>query len=306
MTRREKTLAACIGAIVLLFAVYKVYDWVYGPQGMFAFRENQLRNLETQVADKETELLIAQDNVAQLRSWEQQSLPPNPDQARELYYSWLHDTLVDSELDFNIGGPSSGTARRNSAYQQLSFNVSASGSLQRLSRFLYDFYRGNHLHKIRSLDVKSQDNGSELKVTMSIDALILPGSTNTDQLNADTSDRLAHEDFSEYTETIVERNPFAPFRPAADARPIDVARHAYITAIIDNGQVRQAWLTVRTTGETHRLKVGEDFSVGELQGTVDEIRPGEVIISFEGEDQPQRIRRGSNLREAVAFADEAS
>ena len=58
----------------------------------------------------------------------------------------------------------------------------------------------------------------------------------------------------------------------------------------------QAWINVRTTGETLRVHEGDDVKVGALKGKVESIEPRLLVIKTDDE-KPLRVQLGHSLRE---------
>lgn len=80
----------------------------------------------------------------------------------------------------------------------------------------------------------------------------------------------------------------------------DTAKFTYLTAVLDVGGQPEAWLLVRTTGQTLKLQVGEKFDVGTMQGVIRRI--GEQDVEVETADGKRwLISIGENLREGFAL-----
>ncbi len=75
-----------------------------------------------------------------------------------------------------------------------------------------------------------------------------------------------------------------PPEAAPPPRPsFDTAKYAYVTGIIQENDRPEVWITNRTEGRRLRLYEGDEFEVGQFQGTVRRIREKTVEIFSEGD-----------------------
>nr|NIL98747.1 hypothetical protein [Planctomycetales bacterium] len=138
--------------------------------------------------------------------------------ARSLYQAWLlelvnHVGLVGPSID------SSEPVATKSGYHLLSFSVRGNGTLEQLTKFLFEFYNAVHLHQISSLNITPKASIDELELFISIDALAVPGAADKDgnprkgqlasrdQLSSPWSGRLASANLDDYR-LIADRNVF--------------------------------------------------------------------------------------------------
>ncbi|MBL9124701.1 MAG: hypothetical protein JNG90_13780 [Planctomycetaceae bacterium] len=290
MQKREKVLAGVVGLLVLGFAG----NWLFQQalQGPLNARYERITKLKNDIARKEKELRLAQQAGKKLTAWQRQSLPRDPEVARSLYQEWLLDEV--SRAGFKLPNVDSGQATaKKGAYQRIAFSVRGQATLEQLTRFLYDFYRANHLHQIQRLSINPVANSPELDLSLSIEALILPDSDRKDRLSTERSTRLASEALSDYR-VLVERNFFGQ-----GAGDYDAADFAQLTAITDVDGAPQAWFKLQTSGETLRLSEGQSFEIGQFRGTVAEIRPPDLIVA--SDDQRWLLTLGENLSQATAL-----
>ena len=82
------------------------------------------------------------------------------------------------------------------------------GSLQQVSRFLFDFYQGGHLHKINSIAFNPIGGGSEIDFGATIEAIGLSRCQRKGELSSESFQRLRSSTFPEY-QMIARRNLFA-------------------------------------------------------------------------------------------------
>ena len=81
---------------------------------------------------------------------------------------------------------------------------------------------------------------------------------------------------------------------AASPKPeFDDAMHAYFTATIQVDGRYQAWIHVRTTGETLRLFEGDAVKVGLFDGKIVSIEPRMLVVKCN--DEELHVELGHNL-----------
>lgn len=294
MQRREKILAAFVGALV---AVY-LANWLYGAayRDPIDSRMARVERLKTEIQEQELQLRRARLAAVQLSGWREQSLPPDIEVARSLYQNWLLQLVERAE--FNTPHVDSAEAGgKQGIYRNLPFTVRGRATLDQLTRFLYDFYRADHLHQIQRLAIIPVPKTRELDVTLLIDALVLPEAPPSNQLGTRRSERLAYASLADY-QPIVVRNLFGE----GGANRFDAADHAYLTAILDVDGRPHAWFTLRTESEVLKLGIGETVEVGQFRGTVAEIDGRDVILASENERW--LITLGENLSQATALPPE--
>ena len=101
--------------------------------------------------------------------------------------------------------------------------------------------------------------------------------------------------------SVVDPPPPEPERPRPPS--FDDAKFAYVTTLMEVNGTPQLWLSLRTTGETLRLKVGDQFEVGEVEGVVSRIDFDLREVEMEWDGQLHRIRRGQSLGQAQPVED---
>lgn len=308
MTPRERWLAMiAAGALALVAAKYG-YDFVSSE---YSARYDQLGQLEQDLASRKALILRGQRSSRQMREWERRSLPPDPNLGRTLYHNWLVQLADQAKLS-GVQISSTTPISRGDAYKKLTYSVHARGSLEQVTRFMYDFYRANHLHLVRSLTLTPEADQKGLDFLATVEALMVPTAEERATLGTEKSDRLAWSKWEDYQQPIVERNLFAPYTPPPPPPretpvvkptvkppgppPFDVAKFAYLTAILDVHGKPQAWLHVRTTGELLKLHAGDEFKVGEMHALVMSIERRGMQYSAAG--KLHWLTLGKNLREA--------
>lgn len=206
MTKREKTLAALVGMLLVLACLF------YGFRILsreFNDRSNQLRALEGQVRDKHRAVMFSQPAADRMRLYERRALPANVEKARSLYQTWLLKSVTDVGFqEPNVNVVASASSR--DLYHQLGFTVSGRGNIKQLTEFLYSFYSADYLHRIRRLHAKRILGSKNLDVAMAIEALSLPTANHIDRLSNFPSGRLAQGERDDYLQAILARNLSGP------------------------------------------------------------------------------------------------
>src|SRR3954447_14238809 len=97
----------------------------------------------------------------------------------------------------------------------------SNGSLSSLVSFLYEFYRSPQLHQITRLQVSRPPGGTQLQITIDVEALCLKGAVATDKLPEGDSKRLKLANADTYKKSMAERDivtAYTPPRPPAPPR----------------------------------------------------------------------------------------
>jgi hypothetical protein len=299
LRKREKILAIAAGVVVVLLLGRLL--WVGDGRSRAALRDERDR-LVAEKAKRQARVDAADEPAAQLTAWEQRSLPAEPANARSLYLGFLRE-LADRaglrQLDVVSGEGQS----VKGIFTRLSFTIRGRVRLAELTQFLYDFYSAGHLQQLKRLEVKPVDNGRDLDVVLSIEALSLPGADRRDRLAKTSFTRLHFTRPADYTDVIVARNLFAPYVPPAIVRAptrprVDASQFTFITGITEAGSQRQVWLEERLTDRKVRLLEGEAFDAAGAHGTVQSIGERDVVIEWDG--RTRRYHVGDNLRGGTA------
>ncbi len=291
MKYRMHISAVVFGGLIL----YLAGDWL--PEDALTLpwaRSNDLADrMRQRIEERKTELVVTKQIR---RAIEARSLPSNPDVARSLYRAWLlelvrHVGFSGSNVD------SSEPVSRQGMYRTLSFSTRGRGTLAQLTKFLFEFYRADHLHQIRTLGITPLGS-DQFDLSISIDAFALPTADRKDQLSSGTSDRLASNHLADY-DVIVQRNLFG-----TGGSP-DAANQTYLTSVIYVNDRSVAWFNLRMDGRILKLRKGDSLvqttdgirrlhrvgdldavqlsrAIGEI-GTVSEIEDGDVIVESAGQ-----------------------
>ena len=280
-----------LGAVALLALLY-TGDLVYrhGVEGPRANAARQRIKLEKRIRSTRLALAKGKQAATRLEQLESQSLPWNIEVARSEYQAWLLQRVQQAKLQ-NPHVDSSepiaffaGRGRRKSPdYYQLAFTLRTRGNLKQVVDFLFHFYRADHLHKIRAMNLNPVGRDRYIDLTLSIEALALRTALRETELSHGVSERLASADRSDY-QPMVRRNLFS------DGRASLAAKRIRLTAVTRNrsGTI-EAWFRVNPAGKTQILRAGEPLACPGLEVRVQRILSAEVLVAVDGETIRLRV-----------------
>ncbi len=289
---RKRLLTIVLGLVILYFGGdFVLRTYVDEPLKVKQARKEQLQK---KIKGKKKELAACKEAIRKLSVWEESSLPSDTEIARSLYRAWLLELVERSE--FQTAHVDSGAANsRKGFYDALGFSVRGKGTLHQIVRFLFDFYRAGHLHKIQSLSLTPLGKGGGLDVIMTIEALVLPGADRKDQLSTLTSHRLSYNSLEDYG-IIAQRNIFGV------GGETDESRQVFLTAVTQDDGQPEIWFTLRGHDKLLKLRQGSRFEIGHFTGTVVDIFEDDVIFESVGERWLLSI--GEPLADATALPPE--
>lgn len=317
MTQRERIL---LGAIVAIGVLWFGWKGLGSYQASLSDKRNQLTDAQRQLDSTKLDILRSQEAMLNLEDWQERSLPADQEVAQTEYRAWLMERLDDAGLEFNnvrrVGARPDGVA-----YTAITFMAHAEGKLEQVTRFLHQFYDSPQLHKITVLKLNPTPEGRSVGMDLTVEALVVNGATRTEGIVEGSSGRLILGEVDPYLASVKGRNLFVPYTPPRPPRPpappkvvesrpdpppkpkFDDAKHAHLSATIGNGGRWQAWIYVRTTGETLYLNEGDDLKVGLFDGKIRSINEHQIVVESEG--QMLRVSLGKHLREGVPIGDVA-
>jgi len=290
---RQKLLYGLLGAIVVVMGG----DWLYRNFYETPLQERNARteDLQKSLDRRQLELVKARKVKKQLEAWNARSLPSDTEMARSLYLAWLLERVKAAGIEAPNVDSSAAVSRRG-MYQSLAFSVRGQGTLDQLTRFLYDFYRADHLHQIQSVGITPLRDRGRLDVSLAIEALVLPDSDRSDRLSENVAPRYAAKSLADYR-VIVDRNLFG-----VGGGALDPVSQTWLSGITSRNDRPEAWFDLRATNTTVRLSKGQPLEVGDFRGTIVEIAENDVLIESAGERW--LISIGENLDQAFAVPPE--
>lgn len=206
MTQRERILASLVGAMLLvMFLIYLVNRL----QGQFERRNDQVQQMEQDVARQQRILQQGSRAAKQLEEYAERSLPSDRALARSLYQEWLLERAVKSGFSGVNVSPVPGRPHGDVFYQH-AFLVNGQGDLRELTQFLYQLQSVGFLHRVSRLTAKPVVKSKDLDLSITIDALSLNSAPADKKLDRPPSRTMTHGDMAHYVDTIVARNFFGP------------------------------------------------------------------------------------------------
>jgi hypothetical protein len=290
---RQTLLLAVLGAILLYYAGEWLFETVL--EAPRRARSERAQQLTKRIEQREKDLARVLKAVKQLETYEAQSLPSNTEIAVSFYRSWLTELVEYAKLSnayVDAGAP----LNRRGIYQSVDFSIRASGTLQQLLTFLFEFYQAGHLHQIQRISITPVPRSGQLELDIAVQALVLPTADRADRLSTVGAKRLASDRVADYN-VLVDRNLFG-----FTDQGVHQTDQTYLTAVVQVNESPQAWFTVRSTDEVRRLSVGEQLTVGTFQGTIAAITDHDVVVSSDGERWLLTV--GENLAQALALPPE--
>jgi hypothetical protein len=301
MNKREKMLA---GAVLVLIGLLMV-RW------LFANYRDTLDARTTAVADArarldglDRKLRLGRRAIRQVEEWQTRSLPEDREKALSLYKAWLLDIAKKSGLEVDIDPTSRPIP--SGAYSAIGYKINATGSLASVVAMLHEFYSSPLLQQITNLQLSRAPGESKLTATFDVEALSMQGATATDSLPKGNSNRLDLANVDDYKKSLTERDlasVYTPPRPPREARvrpappkpaAFDDAEQARFSGTVGPVNALQAWINVRTTGETLHLGAGDSLKVGALEGQIVSVEPRALVYETDG--KKYRVVLGESLR----------
>ncbi len=209
MNQREKMLAILVGVLLGGIGLYLCVTTV---MGWFSSRREQIKRLDTEIARKDGDLRRGAKAERRQRGYEERALPPNRELSLSEYQDWLMDSFVDAgwKHEVNLKGLIAQKSRQErDIYTVHSYLVTAQVNLDQFTRWMHGFYSANHLHRLRNCTLQPIKGSKDLTVTLTVEAMSLPGSDNVNTLGQGQSERL-ESSLDDYLNDIVGRNLFAP------------------------------------------------------------------------------------------------
>lgn len=283
--------------VLALVGVVRVGDWVLTSliQGPIDERKTRAADLNGEITKLNNVLREGRSAGQEIEAWQQRSLPAETETARTAYRSWLMSQVEAAKLQsatVDSGSPVS----RGGGTRAMPFTVRARGTLDQLTRFLFEFSQASQLQRVQSLDLNPAGAGGLFDMALGVEALMVPG-TSRSTINVEPiPDQLASTNPAHYN-VISRRNFFG-----VGSGMLDPLRNTFVTAITSSNGEPQVWFTKRLADEVVKLRVGDVLTVDDFQGTIAEILPRDVVIDAAGERWLLSV--GENLNERFAVPQE--
>jgi hypothetical protein len=224
MQTREKYLAGGLGAIVALWFLAPRFDAAF-LQPVRDARET-LESVQSEVSDKEDREIELMRATARLKTWRDQSLPPDPLVAQRVYAQWLTD-IAQATGWSELGVKLDGKAIRGNAYVTIPVTIQGAATREQLANFLARFEEVALLQRISRLNIESPTANGEprLKVNLTAEGLSVVGASDRSRLfpSAELAKTI---DLTETRLTLKSVPPGfpkeAPFRVRIDGEWVDV------------------------------------------------------------------------------------
>jgi hypothetical protein len=334
LKKREKILAIVIAALLAVFALYEL--WPSGEDSTGALRakiasletrkidapkegaaplklDQILENLKNKKNNFQNEAILLKRDTDRLPALRSRALPSNPDIAKREYQNWLLSRAVAQLKNVSLvaADPHAQTyfdpidKATRTTYVKLHFTIACQGTLDELTRFLFDFYSAAHLHKISSINITPLVNKtSQLDLSIVVEALSMPDSKQTDKLSTEKINRLRFASVEPYRKSIVSRKMFEPYTapkgeehakgPPPTPAKIDPLQFSFLTGIIEADGVLEALLYQRTTDEMLKVHEGEEFTIGKVKGKVSRIGYNDIDVEIDG--KTHTVSLGNSLK----------
>jgi hypothetical protein len=202
------------------------------------------------------------------------------------------------------------------AYTAIGYKINASGSLSSVVAMLYEFYSAPLLHQITHMQLSRAPGETKLKVVLDVEALSLKGAVATEILPEGETKRLKLASVEDYQKSLTERDlasVYTPPRPPREAtarteppkpQAFDDAEQARFSGTVGPLNALQAWINVRTTGETLHLGAGDALKVGALVGQIISVEQRSLVYETDG--KKYRVALGQSLRSGKELEPEKS
>jgi hypothetical protein len=197
MNARERKLAlVLLGVLVVIAVVFLAYQLYWSPM---TDAQDAIVRLETDLANRQLDIDRAEMRVRQLNKWRKLSLP------RDVNFSWLEyeqfltklvknanfaDTLVNPQGQPDTRGPA--LKNKQPIYTRLTYTINGRATLGNIVSFLEQFHKVPLLHRVKSLQITRFSTGAdhepdELRVAMTVEALVLDGAQKRTKLEPDAN-----------------------------------------------------------------------------------------------------------------------
>jgi len=327
--KREQYLMLICG-VMFLIVLFPIGYYLFGSD--VSTKKKQIEIARDDIEKLDAKRKAGEDYERQIQQNAENALPTDAALAAAEYKNWLTTLVTASRfegarvnntgttpLKAKLGRNQTSLQGPDTYYTNCKFTVSGKTDLTNLGRFLQQFYAVKTPHLIRSMTIKpdttaarqansrqgnAQQNNApaqqRVDVTMNIEAISIPQTT-----NKNFEARLKEEDTTNWRRMIAavnDRNFFAPpvpirviedpiiIPPPAIAAASEYTRLIGVTWSNDRGQ---AWFNFLLDGRQRIFKVGDRFSVGTANCTIEAINPDDTV------DVRVEARSGGRLNRTI-------
>jgi hypothetical protein len=351
MNPRERVLAAAVVALVLLAGGVFLFHQLY--LSPLWERDAAIETAQQDLEKRKDELLQARAEKLRLERLQLLSLPADPILATREYEKYLNDLLVRSgftpaSVQIAVKQPTAVAipGKKQPVYTVLQFVVSPTGRLDNLVRMMENFYQTGLLHAIKSLSVempqlagpdqRPDTRRDELRIQMTVEALIVNGAPNRPYLLPNIDSRLLALDVAAALRAgptgmayaVWAAGPTGPRGPSVLASPhrnysaiaakniflgpptreesVEIAPYVYLTHIVVSDQSGEAYLYDRFNEAERKLTSRGQATFRDSTGQhsftmrAEQIDVRDLVFSVgEGEKRYYRMHVGQNIEDAL-------
>jgi len=171
MTRRDKTIAGVLGAVVIAAIGYSaVNTLVLRPLAALALRDQRSRETLSRFAGNDSKLRSSRERLKSLALRCFDAEQAGSTVRMRLLALARHSGLDEQALEFN---EVAGAVDRKGGFREIVWSVTAEGTLAHATDFLYLLAAEPYLHRVDSLTVRPHPARGEVTLTFTCGALVL-------------------------------------------------------------------------------------------------------------------------------------
>lgn len=206
MTTREKVLS--VGVAVAVSFVVGHYGLQSIRKGM-EVKSNEVDRLRSEISRRETLTTNGLLDRLKINAALEGSLASNREKAAADYRSWLITLINDVGLS-QSKQTFIGDTTEKGVYRKLKFSITGRGTIENLTKLLYQYYSKNYLHRIAQLKITLVPREPyQLEIGFISEVLALDTASPIQPEPTASSHRVT-KSITEYNQKIVNRNLFSP------------------------------------------------------------------------------------------------
>lgn len=205
MNQREKILVGVVGLLVVFGVLYFGYSRYAAAYDQ---RAKQLESLKQQIDREEYVEIQAIFAAQRLAAYSEHCLPEDHRVSQSSYSNWLHEKVGEAGFEDVVIKPLSG--KKVGMHAEYSFSIRAKAPLDQVTKFCYEFYAFDVLHKIKSIVLRPMQDSEDLEVALTVEALGIKGVNDVVDPKTQRRESLTHGELDDYNKVILARNFFRP------------------------------------------------------------------------------------------------